>query len=92
MGGFNSKIGKACNPNEYIGQYGEVTNHKNGAEMLEFLKINEMKTLNDRVKKAGPEWTRQCVQKGETSVLDFIVIEDGNTVVMKRKYMYAQRT
>ena len=43
----------------------EVTNNKNGAEMLEFLKSNEVKTLNDRVKKAGPEWTRQCIQKGE---------------------------
>ena len=31
--------------------------------MLEFLKGNEMKTLNNRVKKAGPEWTRQCIQR-----------------------------
>ena len=42
-----------------------------------------MKTINDRVKKAGPECTiinnRQCIQKGEISVLDFIVMENGNS-------------
>ena len=37
-----------------------------------------MKTLNDRVKKAGPEWTRQCIPNGVSSVLDFIVIENEN--------------
>ena len=36
-----------------------------------------MKTLKDRVKKTGPEWTKQCIQKGEGSALDFIVIENG---------------
>lgn len=55
VGDFNSRIGKASNPNENIGQYGEVTKNKNGAEMLKFLQNNEMKTLNDRVKKSGPE-------------------------------------
>ena len=29
----------------------------NGAEMLMFLNNNEIKTLNDRVKKPAPEWT-----------------------------------
>ena len=47
--------------------------------MLEFLKSNEVKTLNDRAKKAGSEWTRQCVQKGGRSVLDFTAIENGNS-------------
>ena len=79
MGDLHSRIGKARNPNENAGLYGEVTNNKNRAEMLEFLKRNERKTLNDRVKKAGPEWTRQCTQKGERSVHDFIVIEHCNT-------------
>ena len=37
-------------PNKSIGQYGELTNNKNAAEMLEFLENNEMKTLNDREK------------------------------------------
>ena len=50
MGDFNSGIGNASNPNENIGQYGNVTNNKNGAEMLEFLKSNEIKMLNDGVK------------------------------------------
>lgn len=48
-----------------IGQHEEVTNNKNGAEMLESLKSNEsneVNTLNNRVKEAGPEWTRQCIQ------------------------------
>ena len=79
VGDFNSRIGKASNPNENIGQYGEVTKNKNGAEMLKFLQNNEMKTLNDRVKKSGPEWTRQCIQKGESSILDFIVVENGSS-------------
>ena len=80
MRDLNSIIGKASDPNDNIGQHGEVTNNRNGAEMLEFLRINEMKTLNDRVKKAGPEWTIiiQCIQKGELSVLDFIEIYIGN--------------
>ena len=30
--------------------------------MLKFLGHNEIETLNDRVKKAEPEWTRQCIQ------------------------------
>ena len=38
-----------------------------------------MTTLNDGVKKAGPKWTRQFIQKGERSVLDFIVIGNGNS-------------
>ena len=78
MGDFTSRIGKASKLNESIGQYGEVTKNKNGEEMLKFLKHNEMKTLNDRVKKAEPEWTRQCIQKGESSILDFIVVENGS--------------
>ena len=79
MGDFNSRMGKASNPNEKNGQYGEVTYDKNGAEMLMFLtsKNNEMKALNDIIKKqSGPEWTRQCIQKGESSILDFTVLEN----------------
>ena len=55
---FNSRIGKASNPNENIGKHGQVTKNKNGAETLGFLESNEsneMKTLNDRVKKVRPE-------------------------------------
>ncbi|MEP5536836.1 hypothetical protein [Ekhidna sp.] len=55
VGEFTSRIGKICKLNENIGQYGEVTNIMNGEETLNFLKHNEMKTLNDRVKKAEPE-------------------------------------
>ena len=51
---------------------------QNGAEMLKFLKKNETKTLNDREKKPEPERTRQCIQKGESSILDFTVVENGN--------------
>ena len=36
-GDFNLRIGKASNPSENIGRYGEVTNNIYGAEMLEFL-------------------------------------------------------
>ena len=57
---------------------GKVTNSRNGEEVLKFLKYNEMQTLNDKVKKAEPEWTRQCIQKGETCILDFIVVENGS--------------
>ena len=78
MGDSNSRIGEESNPNENIGQYGEVPKNKNGAEMLMFLK-NEMKTLNDRIKKPGPEWTRQCIRKRESSTLDFIVVEKGSS-------------
>ena len=53
-----------------------------------------MKTLNERVKKAGPEWTRQWIPKGERSVVDFMVMEklkpkgNGNTCMRSglRKY------
>ena len=47
VGDFNSGTGKASNPSEHIGQYGEVKKNKNGAEMLMILKNNEMNTLND---------------------------------------------
>ena len=79
VGYFNSRTGEAGNPNENIGQYGEVTKNKNGAEMLMFLKNNEMKALNDRVKSPGPERSRQCIQKGEFSFFDFIVVENGSS-------------
>ncbi|MEP1953909.1 MAG: hypothetical protein ABJJ26_03135 [Algoriphagus sp.] len=46
--------------------------------MLKFLKHNEMKVLNDRVKKSKPERTRQCKRKGENFILDFIVVENGS--------------
>ena len=51
-----------------------VTKKTKEAEMLELFKSNVMKTLNDRVSQAGPEWTKKCIQKGERSVLDFIMI------------------
>ena len=35
---YTSRIGKPSNPNENIGQYGEVIKNTNGAEMLMFLK------------------------------------------------------
>ena len=70
VGYFNLIIGKACNPNENIGHYGEATHSNNGEEILKFLKHDEMKTLNDRVKKAEPESSRQCIQKGESPILD----------------------
>ena len=57
VGRRHSIGGKASDENisdENIEQYGEVTKNKNGAEMLMFLK-NEMKTLDDKVKEAGPE-------------------------------------
>ena len=47
MGDFDSRIGKASNPNVNIGQYGGVTNNKTWAEMLKLLKNDEMNTLND---------------------------------------------
>ena len=67
--------GNASKPNESIDWtvWGSNKN-MNGEEMLKFPKHNEMKTLNDRVKKAAPEWTRQCILKGESSILDFIVV------------------
>ena len=43
------------------------------------LKNHEMKTLNDRVKMSGPEQTRQCIQKGENSILDCIVVENASS-------------
>ena len=70
VGYFNSRIVKSNNSNENIGEYEEVKNNKNGAKVLKFLKNNEMMTLNDRVKKPGPEWTRQCTQKVGSSTLD----------------------
>ena len=79
MGELNSRIGKASNPNEDIGQYGKTTKDRNGAEMPKFLKNNEMKTLNDGVKKPGPEWTRQCTQKGKSSIVDSLVVEKGSS-------------
>ena len=35
--------------------------------------------MNDRVKRAEPEWTRRCIHKGESSILDFIVVENGSS-------------
>ena len=52
MRDFTARIGKASNPSENIGQHGKVTKNRNeAAEMLMFLKDNEMKTLNDKSKK-----------------------------------------
>ena len=47
--------------------------------MRKFLKNNEMKMLNDKMKTPGPEWTRQRIQKGESSILDFKVVENGSS-------------
>ena len=66
IGDFNSGIGKANNPNGSIGQYGEETKNNIGEEMFKFLEHNEMKTLKRQIKKEEPEWTRQCMPKGET--------------------------
>ena len=42
--------------------------------MSKFLKIDEMKTLNNSAKKTEPERPRLCIQKGESSTLVFIVV------------------
>ena len=55
-GDFSSRIGKACNPNENIWATWGGTKKMNGAEMLKFIKNNEMETLKDRVKTPSPEW------------------------------------
>ena len=54
----------------------EVTKNNNGAEMLKFLKDNEMKTLNDRAKTQGQNELDNEYKKGESSILDFIVVEN----------------
>lgn len=59
------------------GLWREETNKMKGAEMLMIPRKNEMKTLNDRVKKPGPEWTWHCIQKREKYIPDFIVVENG---------------
>ena len=59
---------------------------------MKFLKNNEMKTLNDRVRNPGPEWARQCTRKGESSNVDFLLLVVDVEVVRNRKCMYAQRT
>ena len=50
-GRFNSRIGRASTSTENIGEYAEVTQKSNRAEIVKFLKNNEINTLNDRVKK-----------------------------------------
>lgn len=62
-----SQFGKRATRMRTLG-YGE-----NGAETLKFLKNNEMNTLDDRANKPAPEWTRQCIQQGQCSVLDYSV-------------------
>ena len=39
VGHYNSRIGKASNPNKNIGLYGEETTDKTGTDMLEFHKL-----------------------------------------------------
>ena len=65
VGDFNAKVGRAGQPDDIIGQYGEGTKNMNGVEMLKFLEHNEMKTLNERVPKPKAQWTwsRQCKKK-----------------------------
>ena len=53
---------------------GEVTNNKIGADMLEFLTLEEVKTLSGRVQKAGHNGQRQCMRKGDNSILDFMLV------------------
>ena len=80
VGDFALRIGKASNPNENIEQYGESTQNKNGADILEFLKNNEMKTLSDSVKSRRQNGLcRQYIQKRERSILDHIVVGNGRS-------------
>ena len=69
---------EAGQPGDSIGQYGEDKKNTNGVEMLKFLENNEMKTLNYRARK--PE--AQCKHERERSVLDYIVVEHGNSKEM----------
>ena len=41
VGYFDSRIGKASNPNENIGRHGGVTNYESGVDMLKSMKHNE---------------------------------------------------
>ena len=42
-----TRVRKAGQPDDIIGQYGEEKKNTNGVEMLKFLENNKMKTLND---------------------------------------------
>ena len=88
MGNYNSRIGEASKLNENIGQYIEVTKIRNVEKMLKFLEHNEMKTLDGREKKAEPDWTRQCKQKEESSIVDFKVAENGKKMEVGKKQNY----
>ena len=48
---------------------------------MKFLENNEMKTLNDRARKPEAQWTwtRHCRDERERSVLDYIVVKNGNS-------------
>ena len=70
---FNARVGKAGQPDDIMGQYGEDKKNTNGVEMLKFLENNEMKTLNDRARKPEAQWTwtRHCKDERERSVLAY---------------------
>ena len=62
------------------GYYGEEKRNTNGVEMLKFLENNE-KTLNDRAQKPDAQWTwtRKYKDDRKRSVLDYVVVEYGNS-------------
>ena len=53
--------------------------------MLKFLENNEMKTLNDRAQKTEVQWTwtRKCKDERKHSLLDYVVVEYGNSKEME---------
>jgi len=85
VGDFNARVGKANQPNDIIGQYGEEKRNTNGVEMLKFLGNNELRTLNDRVQKPEAQWTwtRKCKDERKRSVLDYVVVEYGSSKEME---------
>ncbi|CAB1112777.1 unnamed protein product [Ectocarpus sp. CCAP 1310/34] len=64
-----------------IGQHVEDNSNDNGLRMLEFLGSNELMVLNGRRECDKPEFTRHRAVCHEYSILDYILVDKGNTQI-----------
>lgn len=74
MGDFNARVGRSAVINDNISKFGEERKNRNGNMLIQFLRKNNLYSLNNR-NTERTEYTRYDKVTGERSVLDYIIVD-----------------
>ena len=73
MGDLNSRCGCSSGTDDHIGQFGETKVNTNGRKLIQFLKKNDLYTMNGRYKE-NCNFTR--IRGEKKSIIDYIIVDN----------------